>query len=100
MSIELILLAVNINLVSFSIFINDINGQIFTLFILTVAAAEAAVALAITINLFKTDYEKELQKLQNFNNIEEELIEKTWHPRRFQEWCLDEDQKEEEDEEE
>ena len=43
MSIELILLAVNINLVSFSIFMNDISGQIFTLFILTVAAAEAAI---------------------------------------------------------
>ena len=43
MSIELILLAVNINLVSFSIFLNDLNGQIFTLFILTVAAAEAAI---------------------------------------------------------
>ena len=40
MSIELILLAVNINLVAFSIFLNDITGQIFTLFILTVAAAE------------------------------------------------------------
>ena len=39
MSIELILLAVNINLVSFSIFINDLTGQIFTLFIMTVAAA-------------------------------------------------------------
>jgi len=47
MSIELILLAVNINLVSFSIFLNDISGQIFTLFILTVAAAEAAIGLAI-----------------------------------------------------
>ena len=43
MSIELILLAVNINLVAFSIFINDLSGQIFTLFILTVAAAEAAI---------------------------------------------------------
>ena len=47
MSIELILLAVNINLVSFSIFLNDLSGQIFTLFILTVAAAEAAIGLAI-----------------------------------------------------
>ena len=46
MSIELILLAVNINLVAFSIFINDLSGQIFTLFILTVAAAEAAIGLA------------------------------------------------------
>ena len=47
MCIELLLLAVNINLVSFSIFLNDLNGQIFTLFILTVAAAEAAIGLAI-----------------------------------------------------
>jgi len=47
MSIELILLAVNINLVSFSIFLNDLTGQIFTLFILTVAAAEAAIGLAM-----------------------------------------------------
>ena len=47
MSIELILLAVNINLVSFSIFLQDLSGQIFTLFILTVAAAEAAIGLAI-----------------------------------------------------
>ena len=53
MSIELILLAVNINLVSFSIFMNDLAGQIFTLFILTVAAAEAAVGLAIIVIYYK-----------------------------------------------
>ena len=53
MSIELILLAVNINLVSFSIFINDLTGQIFTLFILTVAAAEAAIGLAIIVVYFR-----------------------------------------------
>ena len=46
MSIELILLAVNINLISFSIFSGDILGQIFTMLILTVAAAEAAIGLA------------------------------------------------------
>ena len=49
MSIELILLAVNINLVSFSIFLGDIAGQVFTLFILTVAAAVAAIGLAIIV---------------------------------------------------
>ena len=49
MSIELILLAVNINLISFSIYMNDLAGQIFTLFILTVAAAEAAIGLAIIV---------------------------------------------------
>ena len=42
---------------------------------------------------FKKDYEKELQKLKNFKNIEEELIQKACHPNRFQEWCLDEDNK-------
>ena len=53
MSIELILLAVNINLVSFSIFLNDLTGQVFTMFILTVAAAEAAVGLAIIVMYYK-----------------------------------------------
>tara|TARA_Y100001958_G_C21066026_1_gene427245 strand:+ start:299 stop:640 length:342 start_codon:yes stop_codon:yes gene_type:complete len=53
MSIELILLAVNINLVSFSAFLNDLTGQIFTLFILTVAAAEAAIGLAIIVVYFR-----------------------------------------------
>ena len=53
MSIELILLAVNINLVSFSIFLNDLNGQIFTLFILTVAAAEAAIGLDIIVAYYR-----------------------------------------------
>ncbi|MDC0600864.1 NADH-quinone oxidoreductase subunit NuoK, partial [Candidatus Pelagibacter sp.] len=53
MSIELILLSVNINLVSFSIFLNDISGQIFTLFILTVAAAEAAIGLAIIVVYYR-----------------------------------------------
>tara|TARA_B100000929_G_scaffold247726_1_gene206505 strand:- start:277 stop:588 length:312 start_codon:yes stop_codon:yes gene_type:complete len=50
MSIELILLAVNINLVAFSIYLEDITGQIFTMLILTVAAAEAAIGLAIIIS--------------------------------------------------
>ena len=53
MSIELILLAVNINLVSFSIYMNDLVGQIFTLFILTVAAAEAAIGLAIIVVYYR-----------------------------------------------
>jgi len=53
MSIELILLAVNINLVSFSIYTNDLVGQIFTLFILTVAAAEAAIGLAIIVIYYR-----------------------------------------------
>ena len=53
MCIELLLLAVNINLVSFSIFLNDLSGQIFTLFILTVAAAEAAIGLAIIVLYYR-----------------------------------------------
>ncbi len=52
----------------------------------------------ISINEFKKDYEKELQKLK-FKQIEEELIQKTWHPKRFQDWCLNEDEKVQEDEE-
>ena len=54
MSIELMLLAVNINLVSFSSFLGDLTGQIFTLFVLTVAAAEAAIGLAILVCFFRT----------------------------------------------
>ena len=53
MSIELILLAVNINLVSFSIYLQDIKGQIFTMLILTVAAAEAAIGLAIIVTYYR-----------------------------------------------
>ena len=53
MSIELILLAVNINLVSFSIYLEDLVGQIFAMFVLTVAAAEAAVGLAIIVIYYK-----------------------------------------------
>ena len=53
MSIELMLLAVNINLVSFSIYLQNIVGQVFTMFILTVAAAEAAVGLAIIVIYYK-----------------------------------------------
>ena len=53
MSIELILLAVNINLISFSVFSGDIIGQIFTMLILTVAAAEAAIGLAIIVIFYR-----------------------------------------------
>ena len=53
MSIELILLAVNINLVSFSIYLQNLIGQVFTMFVLTVAAAEAAVGLAIIVIYYK-----------------------------------------------
>ncbi len=53
MSIELMLLAVNINLVAFSSFAGDLAGQIFTLLVLTVAAAEAAIGLAILVCFFR-----------------------------------------------
>ncbi len=53
MSIELILLAVNINFVAFSSYLGDLVGQVFTLFILTVAAAEAAIGLAILVVFFR-----------------------------------------------
>jgi NADH-quinone oxidoreductase subunit K len=53
MSIELMLLAVNLNLVAFSSFLNDMVGQVFTMFILTVAAAEAAIGLAIVVVFFR-----------------------------------------------
>jgi NADH-quinone oxidoreductase subunit K len=53
MSIELILLAVNINLVAFSAFLHDLTGQIFAMFVLTVAAGEAAVGLAILVIYFR-----------------------------------------------
>ena len=54
MCIELMLLAVNINFVAFSRFLGDVSGQIFVFFILTVAAAEAAIGLAILVTLFRT----------------------------------------------
>jgi NADH-quinone oxidoreductase subunit K len=54
MSIELMLLAVNINFVTFSSFLHDLAGQVFTMFILTVAAAEAAIGLAILVVFFRT----------------------------------------------
>jgi NADH-quinone oxidoreductase subunit K len=53
MSIELILLAVNINLVAFSAELNDLVGQIFAMFVLTVAAAEAAIGLAVLVVFFR-----------------------------------------------
>jgi NADH-quinone oxidoreductase subunit K len=53
MSVELILLAVNINFVAFSVFLGDLVGQVFALFVLTVAAAEAAIGLAILVVYFR-----------------------------------------------
>lgn len=53
MSIELMLLAVNINMVAFSAYLNDLIGQVFTMLILTVAAAEAAIGLAIVVVFYR-----------------------------------------------
>jgi len=53
MSIELMLLAVNINFVAFSAVLNDLVGQVFAMFVLTVAAAEAAIGLAILVVYFR-----------------------------------------------
>ena len=53
MCIELMLLSVNINFIAFSRFLGDVDGQIFVFFILTVAAAEAAIGLAILVTLFR-----------------------------------------------
>jgi NADH-quinone oxidoreductase subunit K len=54
MAIELILLAVNINFVAFSAFLGDLTGQVFAMFVLTVAAAEAAIGLAILVVYFRS----------------------------------------------
>ena len=53
MCIELVLLSVNVNLVAFSAFLGNIQGQVFAMFVLTVAAAEAAVGLAILVTYFR-----------------------------------------------
>jgi len=53
MSVELMLIAVNINLVAFSVYLQDIVGQVFTMFVLTVAAGEAAIGLAILVVFFR-----------------------------------------------
>jgi len=54
MAVELILLAVNINLVAFSAFMQDLTGQVFAMLVLTVAAAEAAIGLAVLVIYFRT----------------------------------------------
>ena len=63
MSIELILLSVNINLVAFSSYFQDLTGQIFSLFILTVAAAEAAIGLAIIVVYYRNHGSIEIEDI-------------------------------------
>jgi len=67
MSIELMLLAVNMNFIAFSHFHGDIAGQIFVFFILTVAAAEAAIGLAILISLFRNRRTINVGELDNLS---------------------------------
>ena len=63
MCIEIILLAANINFVSASVFLNDINGQVFSIFILTIAAAEAAIGLAILVIYFRNKGEIDITQI-------------------------------------
>ena len=65
MSIELILLSVNINFIAFSSFLNDMSGQIFAMLTLTVAAAEAAIGLAILVVFFRNLGSIEVNKINN-----------------------------------
>lgn len=65
MSIELMLLACNINFVAFSHHLNDLQGQLFVFFILTVAAAEAAIALAILVLLFRQNKQIDLEQISD-----------------------------------
>ncbi len=65
MSIELMLLAVNTNFISFAHMLGDVSGQIFVFFIMTVAAAEAAIGLAILVVLFRTMNTVDMDKLDN-----------------------------------
>ncbi len=63
MSVELILLAVNINFVAFSAHLGDLVGQVFTMFVLTVAAAEAAIGLAIVVCFFRNKGTIEVEEI-------------------------------------
>jgi len=65
MCIELVLLSVNINLISFSIYLQDFVGQVFSMFILTVAAAEAAIGLAIIVAYFKNKGSIEVEQISS-----------------------------------
>ena len=66
--IEIILLAANINFVSASVFLNDINGQVFSIFILTIAAAEAAIGLAILVIYFRNKGEIDITQINQLKD--------------------------------
>jgi len=65
MSLELLLLAVNLNFVIFSLYLDDMVGQLFALMILTVAAGESAIGLAIIVNHYRTSGEVSVETLKN-----------------------------------
>lgn len=65
MSIEIMLLAVNINFVAFSVYLNDLVGQVFAIFVLTVAGAEAAIGLAILVVYFNNRQNIELENISS-----------------------------------
>jgi len=65
MCIELMLLAANINFIAFSHYLNDLQGQVFVFFILTVAAAEAAIGLAILVVLFRSRHTIDVEELDS-----------------------------------
>jgi NADH-quinone oxidoreductase subunit K len=65
MAIELMLLAVNLNFVAFSYFLGDLHGQVFVFFILTVAAAESAIGLAILVLLFRNKTSIHVEELDS-----------------------------------
>ena len=68
MGVELILNAANINFVSASVFLNDINGQVFSIFILTIAAAEAAIGLAILVIYFRNKGEIDITQINQLKD--------------------------------
>ena len=65
-SIELMLLAINLNFIAFSIYLDDVLGQLFVIFILTVAAAESSIGLAILISYYKIKGNITIQSFQTF----------------------------------
>ena len=71
MALELILLSVNLNFVAFSVYLKDMVGQVFSLFILTVAAAEAAIGLAILVSYFRQRHSLSVDSLNTSSQKED-----------------------------
>jgi len=67
MSVELILLSININFVAFSSYLHDLVGQVFAIFVLTVAGAEAAIGLAITVIYFRNRHNLEISDISSMH---------------------------------